>query len=170
MFYEGSGLKRGPYRCTGTAEPLQDAMSLGTVDRTVLPFPALKEELVGCGNGIERGDIVADRSPRPLVQNDATASHAALVNTTAPFEQGPGDSDFADDVAVAGKDLADRPGEEFGDAKSDVRPDDQKHAIAEAAVRQEVRFKREKFGGSEWASRHTAKIRSRKITCDSTAG
>lgn len=74
------------------------------------------------------------------------------MDAAAALESRARDGDFTDDIAFARYDLADRPGEEFGNPIADVRSDNKQHAVPEAAVFDEVRFKGEDFGGGEWAS------------------
>lgn len=107
----------------------------------------------------ERGKVVADHSPRPLVQHDAPVPHAALADTVAAFEERARDRDFADDVAIGPKDLADGPSEEFGDAIADLRASDDEHAVAVAAVFEEVGFEKGDFSGREGTGRHDKQLR-----------
>lgn len=135
--------------------------------RTALPFPASEKKFFRRRNIVERSDVVPNRFPSLLVQHGAAAAHAALVDAAPTFEPRTRDGDFANDVAISIEDLAYGPSQEFGNAITDVRPNNKEHAVTEAAMCQQERFEREDFFRSEGAGWHAPKIRSQfvGVTC-----
>jgi len=89
---------------------------LRAVDRAVAALAGLEEEFIVRGHAAERGQVIADRSPGPLVQHDPPAPDAALVDSAATFQERPGDRHLASHLPFPRQHLAHGPGEKLGNS------------------------------------------------------